>query len=52
MRLVARAPITVDGRDYRPGDSFELEGGQARPLLDSGAAEVVLADEAPKKKRE
>lgn len=49
MRLIARAPIdaTLAGRDLRPGDVFEVEGGQARPLLDSGAAEVVQ-DDAPK----
>lgn len=50
MRLVARAPIdaALAGRDLRPGDVFEIDGGQARPLLDSGAAEIAQDDEPAK----
>lgn len=44
MRFVARAPITTtEGRDIRPGDTFEMDGGQARAFVDAGLAEPIGA---------
>jgi hypothetical protein len=41
MRLLARAPVTVAGRDIRPGDTFEADAPDAEALLAIEAAEVV-----------
>lgn len=48
MKLIARAPIDTKhaGRDYRPGDAFELDGVQATALVESGAAEALAEPEA------
>jgi hypothetical protein len=53
MRLIARAPVTVAGRDIRPGDTFEADASDAEALLAIEAAEVVveLGARETKKKR-
>lgn len=47
MRLIARAPIVVAGRDYRPGDTFEATPADAEALVAVGKAERVLVAAAP-----
>lgn len=51
MRLIARAPVTVAGRDIRPGDTFEADALAAEALLAIEAAEVVVEPAAKESRK-
>lgn len=55
MRYIARAPLTLSGRDYRPGDVVEEPEGDASDELaaiEAGHLEPLPegAHEAPKQR--
>lgn len=51
MRLIARAPIdaSIAGRDYRPGDTLDVDGEVAAMLVEAQLAEPI--EEPGSKKR-
>ena len=56
MRYIARAPLTLSGRDYRPGDVVEEPEGDASDALaaiEAGHLEPLVPEpvEVPTKQR-
>lgn len=55
MRYIARAPLTLSGRDYRPGDVVdepEGDAGDELAAIEAGHLEplATAAPEQPKKR--
>lgn len=47
MKLTAHAPVTIDGRDVRPGDTFDVaDAALASALVDSGQCVPANGQEA------
>lgn len=40
-KFIARAPVTVLGRDYRSGDTFAADPAEVGGLVESGSAEPL-----------
>lgn len=47
-RFLARGPVTVAGRDYRSGDSFDADADDLVKEMDEGLAEPVADPDAGK----
>ncbi len=47
MKYIARAPVEVLGRDYRPGDTFGAEPEAVAAALAAGHVEAVVEAVAP-----